>query len=59
MLLIKVCVLLIFFCINLFLFDWEINFNVKCWGFFVEKIKIFLREFYVDSEDGGKDFVYG
>lgn len=24
-----------------------------------EKIKTFLREFYVDSEDGGKDFVYG
>lgn len=42
------------------LFDWEINFNVKCcFFFFVEKIKMFLREFYVDSEDGGKDFVYG
>lgn len=27
--------------------------------FFAEKIKTFLREFYVDSEDGGKDFVYG
>ena len=24
-----------------------------------EKIKTFLREFYVDGEDGGKDFVYG
>lgn len=57
--LIKVCVLLIFLCINLFLFDRETNFNVKCWGFFAEKIKTFLREFYVDSEDGGKDFVYG
>lgn len=41
------------------LFDRETNFNVKCWVFFAEKIKTFLREFYVDSEDGGKDFVYG
>lgn len=56
--LIKVCVLLIFLCINLFLFDRETNFNVKC-CFLAEKIKTFLREFYVDSEDGGKDFVYG
>lgn len=30
------------------------------WIFSVaEKIKTFLREFYVDGEDGGKDFVYG
>lgn len=27
--------------------------------FLTEKIKTFLREFYVDGEDGGKDFVYG
>jgi len=32
----------------------------KCLIFcFADKIKTFLREFYKDGEDRGKDFVYG
>lgn len=29
--------------------------NILC----AEKIKTFLAEFYLDGDDGGKDFVYG